>query len=170
MRKISLKYLKDNLNLKNLIKELDNQTPKTYEGSDDNIYYAVMDSFDDLIDDNGNEIGLHDHLLEIGDEGDNFLNKIRDLSFNGKLLQTLSKNFKFIREVLVEVDYEKCYFECIFSKINKTYYLILNDPKPFNSFIGVIYKSKKEKDLMKKLGELRGKIIDTKNIFSIYAK
>ena len=167
MKKITLKYLKDNLNLKNLIKELDKET---YEWSDDNIYIAVMDSFEDLIDDDGMEIGLHEHLLNIGDEGDNFLNKIRDLSFNGKLLQTLSKNFKFLREVLVEVDYEKCYFECIFSKINKTYYLLLNHPKGLNYFIGVIYKSKKEKDLMKKLGELRGKIIDTKNILSIYVK
>ena len=167
MKKITLKYLKDNLNLKNLIKELDK---KTYEWSDDNIYIAVMDSFEDLIDDDGMEIGLHEHLLNIGDEGDNFLNKIRDLSFNGKLLQTLSKNFKFLREVLVEVDYEKCYFECIFSKINKTYYLLLNHPRGLNSFIGVLYKSKKEKGLMKKLGELRGKIIDTKNISSIYVK
>ena len=167
MKKITLKYLKDNLNLKNLIKELDKET---YEWSDDNIYYAVMDSFEDHVDDNGNEIDLHDHLLSIGDEGDNFLDKIRELSFNGKLLQTLSKNFKFIREVLVEVDYEKCYFECIFSEINKTYYLLLNHPRGLNSFIGVIYKSKKEKDLMKKLGELRGKIIDTKNISSIYVK
>ena len=167
MKKITLKYLKDNLNLKNLIKELDKET---YEWSDDNIYIAVMDSFEDLIDDDGMEIGLHEHLLNIGDEGDNFLNKIRDLSFNGKLLQTLSKNFKFLREVLVEVDYEKCYFECIFSEINKTYYLLLNHPKGLNYFIGVIYKSKKEKDLMRKLGELRGKIIDTKNISSIYVK
>ncbi len=167
MKKITLKYLKDKLNLKNLIKELDKET---YEWSDDNIYYAVMDSFEDHVDDNGNEIDLHDHLLSIGDEGDNFLDKIRELSFNGKLLQTLSKNFKFIREVLVEVDYEKCYFECIFSEINKTYYLLLNHPRGLNSFIGVIYKSKKEKDLMKKLGELRGKIIDTKNISSIYVK
>ncbi len=167
MKKITLKYLKDNLNLKNLIKELDKET---YEWSDDNIYYAVMDSFEDHVDDNGNEIDLHDHLLSIGDEGDNFLDKIRELSFNGKLLQTLSKNFKFIREVLVEVDHEKCYFECIFSEINKTYYLLLNHPRGLNSFIGVIYKSKKEKDLMKKLGELRGKIIDTKNISSIYVK
>ena len=92
MKKITLKYLKDNLNRKNLIKELDKET---YEWSDDNIYIAVMDSFEDLIDDDGMEIGLHEHLLNIGDEGDNFLNKIRDLSFNGKLLQTLSKNFKF---------------------------------------------------------------------------
>ena len=167
MKKITLKYLKDNLNLKNLIKELDKET---YEWSDDNIYIAVMDSFEDLIDDDGMEIGLHEHLLNIGDEGDNFLNKIRDLSFNGKLLQTLIKNFKFLREVLVEVDYEKCYFECIFSEINKTYYLLLNHPRGLNYFIGVIYKSKKEKDLMKKLGELRGKIIDTKNISSIYVK
>ena len=164
MKKITLKYLKDNLNLKNLIKELDKEE---YEWSADNIFYAVMDSFKDHIDNNGNEIDLEEHLLSIGDEGDNFLDKIRDLSYNGKLLQTLSENFKLIREEKLEVDYEKCYFDFIFSEINKTYYLILNHPI-FNTFIGVIYKSKKERDLIKKFDELRRKVIDTKNISSIY--
>ena len=45
MKKITLKYLKENLNLKNLIKELENET---YEWGDDNIYNAVMYSFEDI--------------------------------------------------------------------------------------------------------------------------
>ena len=166
MKKITLKYLKENLNLKNLIKELENET---YEWGDDNIYNAVMDSFEDITDDDGMEIGLHEHLLNIEDEGDNLLNKIRDLSLNSKLLQKLSKNFEYIKEVKMEVDYEKCYFDFIFSKINKTYYLILNHQGD-NSFIGIIYKSKKVRDLEKKQYELRSKIIEKNYISWVYIK
>ena len=166
MKKITLKYLKENLNLKNLIKELENET---YEWGDDNIYNAVMYSFEDITNDNGMEIGLYEHLLNIEDEGDNLLNKIRDLSLNGKLLQTLSKNFKFIKEEKMEVDYEKCYFDFIFSKINKTYYLIFNHYR--NEFFnGIIYKSKKVRDLEKKYNELRSKIIEKNYISWVYMK
>ena len=51
------------------------------------------------------------------------------------------------------------YLQCLFSKINKTYYLLIRSPNDRSDFQYVYYKTKKEKDLTKELGLLRTKIV-----------
>ena len=48
VKKINLKYLKDNLDLKKLIQELDKQERSS---GDDIIQDAVLDSYSDILDD-----------------------------------------------------------------------------------------------------------------------
>lgn len=106
------------------------------------------------------EVSIIEHLLDNEEE---LIHKINDLSFQGKLLQTLSKNFTHLRQIHVNksakdllADY---YLQCLFSKINKTYYLLIRSPNDRSDFQYVYYKTKKEKDLTKELGILRTKIV-----------
>ena len=118
MKKINLKYLKDSLDLKKLIQELDKQE---ILGGDDDIKDAVLDSYSDIIDDDDMEVSITEHLLDNEEE---LLEKIHYLSFQGKLLQTLSKNFKHLRQVHINEsakdlseDYYLQYLRCLFSLI-----------------------------------------------------
>ena len=151
--KIDLKYLKDNLDLKKLIQELDKQESS---GGDDIIKDAVLDSYSDILDDDDMEVSITEHLLDNEEE---LFEKINDLSFQGKLLQTLSKNFKHLREIHIDESTEDYYLQCLFSKINKTYYLLISCLNSRHDFQYVYYKTKKEKDLTKELGLLRNKIV-----------
>ena len=153
MKKINLKYLKDNLDLKKLIQELDKQESS---GDDDIIKDAVLDSYSDILDDDDMEVSITEHLLDNEEE---LFEKINDLSFQGKLLQTLSKNFKHLREIHIDESTEDYYLQCLFSKINKTYYLLISCLNSRSDFKYVFYKTKKEKDLTKELGLLRNKIV-----------
>jgi len=151
--KIDLKYLKDNLDLKKLIQELDRQESS---GGDDIIKDAVLDSYSDILDDDDMEVSITEHLLDNEEE---LFEKINDLSFQGKLLQTLSKNFKHLREIHIDESTADYYLQCLFSKINKTYYLLISCLNSRSDFKYVYYKTKKEKDLTKELGLLRNKIV-----------
>ena len=151
--KIDLKYLKDNLDLKKLIQELDRQESS---GGDDIIKDAVLDSYSDILDDDDMEVSITEHLLDNEEE---LFEKINDLSFQGKLLQTLSKNFKHLREIHIDESTADYYLQCLFSKINKTYYLLISCLNSRSDFKYVFYKTKKEKDLTKELGLLRNKIV-----------
>ena len=157
MKKINLKYLKDNLDLKRLIQELDKQESS---GGDDIIKDAVLDSYSDILDDDDMEVSITEHLLDNEEE---LFHKINDLSFQGKLLQTLSKNFKHLRQIHINQSakdlLEDYYLQCLFSKINKTYYLLVSCINSRSDFQYVYYKTKKEKDLTKELGLLRNKIV-----------
>jgi|TARA_B110000902_G_scaffold19702_1_gene22317 hypothetical protein len=153
VKKINLKYLKDNLDLKKLIQELDKQESS---GGDDIIKDAVLDSYSDILDDDDMEVSITEHLLDNEEE---LFEKINDLSFQGKLLQTLSKNFKHLREIHIDESTEDYYLQCLFSKINKTYYLLISCLNSRSDFKYVFYKTKKEKDLTKELGLLRNKIV-----------
>ncbi len=153
MKKINLKYLKDNLDLKKLIQELDKQERSS---GDDIIKDAVLDSYSDILDDDDMEVSITEHLLDNEEE---LFEKINDLSFQGKLLQTLSKNFKHLREIHIDESTEDYYLQCLFSKINKTYYLLISCLNSRSDFKYVYYKTKKEKDLTKELGLLRNKIV-----------
>ena len=157
MKKINLKYLKDNLDLKKLIQELDKQESS---GGDDIIKDAVLDSYSDILDDDDMEVSITEHLLDNEEE---LFEKINDLSFQGKLLQTLSKNFKHLRQIHINESakdlLEDYYLQCLFSKINKTYYLLISCLNSRSDFKYVYYKTKKEKDLTKELGLLRNKIV-----------
>ena len=153
MKRINLKYLKDNLDLKKLIQELDKQESS---GGDDIIKDAVLDSYSDILDDDDMEVSITEHLLDNEEE---LFEKINDLSFQGKLLQTLSKNFKHLREIHIDESTEDYYLQCLFSKINKTYYLLISCLNSRSDFKYVYYKTKKEKDLTKELGLLRNKIV-----------
>jgi hypothetical protein len=153
VKKINLKYLKDNLDLKKLIQELDKQESS---GGDDIIKDAVLDSYSDILDDDDMEVSITEHLLDNEEE---LFEKINDLSFQGKLLQTLSKNFKHLREIHIDESTEDYYLQCLFSKINKTYYLLISCLNSRSDFKYVYYKTKKEKDLTKELGLLRNKIV-----------
>jgi hypothetical protein len=157
MKKINLKYLKDNLDLKRLIQELDKQESS---GGDDIIKDAVLDSYSDILDDDDMEVSITEHLLDNEEE---LFHKINDLSFQGKVLQTLSKNFKHLRQIHINQSakdlLEDYYLQCLFSKINKTYYLLVSCINSRSDFQYVYYKTKKEKDLTKELGLLRNKIV-----------
>jgi len=154
MKKINLKYLKDNLDLKKLIQELDKLESSRNE---DIISNTVLDSYSDILDDDDMEISITEHLLD--SEIDLFA-KINHLSFQGKLLQTLSKNFKHLREIHIDKSYGGDYYlQCLFSKINKTYYLLISCGNSSSDFQYAYYKTKKEKDLTKELYSLRN-IID----------
>ena len=155
MKKINLKYLKDNLDLKKLTQELDKQ--ESSSNDDINIIRdAVLDSYSDIFDDDDMEVSITEYLLDNEEE---LLEKINDLSFQGKLLQTLSKNFKHLREIHIDESTEDYYLQCLFSKINKTYYLLISCINSRHDFQYVYYKTKKEKDLTKELGLLRNKIV-----------
>lgn len=166
MKKINLKYLKDNLDLKKLIQELDKQE---ILGGDDDIKDAVLDSYSDIIDDDDMEVSITEHLLDNEEE---LLEKIHYLSFQGKLLQTLSKNFKHLRQVHINESAkdlsEDYYLQCLFSKINKTYYLLISCLNSRHDFQYVYYKTKKEKDLTKELGLLWTKIVKDGYFISKY--
>ena len=153
MKRINLKYLKDNLDLKKLIQELDKQESS---GGDDIIKDTVLDSYSDILDDDDMEVSITAHLLDNEEE---LFEKINDLSFQGKLLQTLSKNFKHLREIHIDESTADYYLQCLFSKINKTYYLLISCLNSRSDFKYVYYKTKKEKDLTKELGLLRNKIV-----------
>ena len=159
MKKINLKYLKDNLDLKKLTQELDKQ--ESSSNDDINIIRdAVLDSYSDILDDDDMEVSITEHLLDNEEE---LFEKINDLSFQGKLLQTLSKNFKHLRQIHINESakdlLEDYYLQCLFSKINKTYYLLISCLNSRSDFKYVYYKTKKEKDLTKELGLLRNKIV-----------
>ena len=159
MKKINLKYLKDNLDLKKLTQELDKQ--ESSSNDDINIIRdAVLDSYSDIFDDDDMEVSITEYLLDNEEE---LLEKINDLSFQGKLLQTLSKNFKHLRQIHINESakdlLEDYYLQCLFSKINKTYYLLISCINSRHDFQYVYYKTKKEKDLTKELGLLRNKIV-----------
>ena len=162
MKKINLKYLKDNLDLKKLIQELDKQESS---GDDDIIKDAVLDSYSDILDDDDMEVSITEHLLDNEEE---LFEKINDLSFQGKLLQTLSKNFKHLREIHIDESTEDYYLQCLFSKINKTYYLLISCLNSRSDFKYVYYKTKKEKDLTKELGLLWTKIVKDGYFISKY--
>ena len=162
MKKINLKYLKDNLDLKKLIQELDKQESS---GGDDIIKDAVLDSYSDILDDDDMEVSITEHLLDNEEE---LFEKINDLSFQGKLLQTLSKNFKHLREIHIDESTEDYYLQCLFSKINKTYYLLISCLNSRSDFKYVYYKTKKEKDLTKELGLLWTKIVKDGYFISKY--
>ena len=151
MKKINLKYLKDNLNLKKLLDEFDKLENSR---GDDLVRDAVLDSYDDIVDDDM-EISIYEYLTD--NETELFSN-ICDLSFQGKLLQTLSKNFKNVRQIHIDHSYGDYYLQSVFSKINKTYYLLLSCLNTGNDFQYISYKTKSEKDLNKELGLLRNKI------------
>ena len=153
VKKINLKYLKDSLDLKKLIQELDKQESS---GGDDIIKDAVLDSYSDILDDDDMEVSITEHLLDNEEE---LFEKINDLSFQGKLLQTLSKNFKHLREIHIDESTEDYYLQCLFSKINKTYYLLISCLNSRSDFKYVFYRTNKEKDLTKELGLLRNKIV-----------
>ena len=159
MKKINLKYLKDNLDLKKLTQELDKQ--ESSSNDDINIIRdAVLDSYSDIFDDDDMEVSITEYLLDNEEE---LLEKINDLSFQGKLLQTLSKNFKHLRQIHINESakdlLEDYYLQCLFSKINKTYYLLISCLNSRSDFKYVFYKTKKEKDLTKELGLLRTEIV-----------
>ena len=163
MKKINLKYLKDNINLKELIKKLDKLERS---GNEDMIRNAVLDSYPDILDNNDIlEISITEHILDNEVE---LFNKICDLSFQGKLLQTLSKNFKHIREIHIENDTGEYYLQCLFSKINKTFYLIISCINSRSDFHYAHYKTKKEKDLTREVGLLRNKIVTDGYFFPPY--
>ena len=166
MKKINLKYLKDNLDLKKLIQELDKQESS---GGDDIIKDAVLDSYSDILDDDDMEVSITEYLLDNEEE---LFEKINDLSFQGKLLQTLSKNFKHLRQIHINESakdlLEDYYLQCLFSKINKTYYLLISCINSRHDFQYVYYKTKKEKDLTKELGLLWTKIVKDGYFISKY--
>ena len=168
MKKINLKYLKDNLDLKKLTQELDKQ--ESSSNDDINIIRdAVLDSYSDIFDDDDMEVSITEYLLDNEEE---LLEKINDLSFQGKLLQTLSKNFKHLRQIHINESakdlLEDYYLQCLFSKINKTYYLLISCINSRHDFQYVYYKTKKEKDLTKELGLLWTKIVKDGYFISKY--
>jgi hypothetical protein len=142
--KINLKYLQDNIDLEKLLEKLD----KTTEYVDG-----------DNINRKGDEIDIGEEVLN-----SNLFNTLSKLSRLGKLLSTISKNFKFIKDVRIDLATMDFFLTCTYSKLNKTYYMEVCEIRGYNGGVSIMYKSKSKESVLKKMDRVR-KLALTKNIF-----
>ena len=143
---INLKYLQENLNLKDLIKELD----KTIDFIDgDNILNSLLESYPSFIDKNGDEIIISEEITE------NLDNKLSLLSYSGQLLTTVSDNFKCISQTEINLSSWDIFITCTFSKINKTYYMEVCEDRRPNGGTSIMYKSEKKETVINKMSEIK---------------
>ena len=150
--KIDLKYLKDNFDLKKFISSLDKEIKLgstkalPLERPDcDNRWKSASSIFfltykSELIQKKNYSIGI-DIFNEV--ERNKKLNKdLFLLEKNGKLLPSISKNFKIINSIKCKTKNTLLY--CLSSKINKTFYLFINtDANVSNCYIGEFMEIKK---------------------------
>ena len=153
--KIDIQYLKKNLDLNKFLKALD-QLQNYFEGN--SIIEKLLESYPSFIDKDGDEIDISEDAWESrNSHSDSLLNDLDKLSQLGKLLTTISKNFKIIKDDYIDIN-EDIYFVVIFSKINKTYYLSVerkNGRAP--QATSIVYKSKKKDQVLKKMENLKNK-------------
>ena len=154
--KINLKYLQDNIDLEKLLEKLD-KTTEYIEG--DNILNKVLETYPSFINRKGDEIDIQEEV-----SNSNLFNKLSELSRLGKLLSTISKNFKFIKDVRIDLTRMDFFLTCTYSKLNKTYYMEVCEIRGYNGGVSIMYKSKSKEYVLKKMDKVR-KLALTKNIF-----
>ena len=139
--KIDLKYLRENLDLKKLIKYLEKDTGD--EGGF-SIFYNILGACSNKI---NSEDGLFDEIYE---HNEKLKKKLEEGLFLGTLLPLISDNFKLEKAitingpVLSEYKQHSYTHQIISSKINKTYYVLVY--KGFDSTNNSHYSDKKFKD------------------------
>ena len=154
--KINLKYLQDNIDLEKLLEKLD-KTTEYIDG--DNILDKVLETYPSFINRKGDEIDIGEEVLN-----SNLFNTLSKLSRLGKLLSTISKNFKFIKDVRIDLTRMDFFLTCTYSKLNKTYYMEVCEIRGYNGGVSIMYKSKSKEYVLKKMDKVR-KLALTKNIF-----
>ena len=154
--KINLKYLQDNIDLEKLLKKLD-KTTSYIDG--DNILDKVLETYPGFINRKGDEIDIGEEVLN-----SNLFNTLSKLSRLGKLLSTISKNFKFIKDLRIDLTTMDFFLTCTYSKLNKTYYMEVCEIRDYNGGVSIMYKSKSKESVLKKMDQVR-KLALTKNIF-----
>ena len=154
--KINLKYLQDNIDLEKLLEKLD-KTTEYIEG--DNILNKVLETYPSFINRKGDEIDIQEEV-----SNSNLFNKLSELSRLGKLLSTISKNFKFIKDVRIDLTRMDFFLTCTYSKLNKTYYMEVCEIRGYNGGVSIMYKSKSKESVLKKMDRIR-KLALTKSIF-----
>ena len=154
--KINLKYLQDNIDLEKLLEKLD-KTTEYIDG--DNILDKVLETYPSFINRKGDEIDIQEEV-----SNSNLFNKLSELSRLGKLLSTISKNFKFIKDVRIDLTRMDFFLTCTYSKLNKTYYMEVCEIRGYNGGVSIMYKSKSKEYVLKKMDKVR-KLALTKNIF-----
>jgi len=104
--------------------------------------------------------------IDIGEEvlNSNLFNTLSKLSRLGKLLSTISKNFKFIKDLRIDLTTMDFFLTCTYSKLNKTYYMEVCEIRGYNGGVSIMYKSKSKESVLKKMDQVR-KLALTKNIF-----
>ena len=140
--KINLKYLQDNIDLEKLLEKLD-KTTEYIEG--DNILNKVLETYPSFINRKGDEIDIGEEVLN-----SNLFNTLSKLSRLGKLLSTISKNFKFIKDVRIDLTRMDFFLTCTYSKLNKTYYMEVCEIRGYNGGVSIMYKSKSKESVLKK--------------------
>ena len=165
---ITFKYLKKNINLKKLINALDkvNLALGGGEGfTGDNVIDKVIKSCPAFMSEK-KSIDYVGHEIYVDSVGGTTLT---DLSIKGQMLNAINKNFNlpedttFLKNEFI-TDKGWIIYNCIYSKINKTFYLQVCEHGDTIYDLSIIFKSKNKQevfDKMKQLGEL------TKNMKNI---
>ena len=162
--KINFKYLKKNFKLTKLIELLDKIEHK-FIGDD--ILDKIIKSCPDF-DKEDKDISFIGYTIyidsKIGDDGVSYpeLTSVCDLSIRGRLLHEISSNFKLPEDsTFIQNEYffneGSVMYNCIYSKINKTFYLQACECDGFTYKQAIIYKSENKDDVfdkIKKLGNL----------------
>ena len=162
-QKIDLVYLKNNLNLKKLIKHLDKDTGD--EGGF-SIFYNILGACSNKI---NSEDGLFDEIYE---HNEKLKKKLEEGLFLGTLLPLISDNFKLEKAITINgpelTDYKQHSYthQIISSKINKTYYVLVY--KGFDYTNDSYYSDKKFKDKKVALNYIKKE--QKKLLIKIYSK
>ena len=143
---VNLKYLKDKFNLKKFISSLDTEiklgSTKTLplEGPDlsnrwkstSSIFFLTYES--ESIEDKVLQAHFIIDIFQEVSKNKKLNKELFLLEKKGKLLPTISKNFKFISSVKSKI--KNTLFYCLYSNINKTFYLFINtEAKISNCYI-----------------------------------
>ena len=143
---VNLKYLKDKFNLKKFISSLDTEiklgSTKTLplEGPDlsnrwkstSSIFFLTYES--EEIEDKVGQFSVSIDIFQEVSKNKKLNKELFLLEKKGKLLPTISKNFKFISSIKSKI--KNTLFYCLYSNINKTFYLFINtEAKISNCYI-----------------------------------
>tara|TARA_Y100001935_G_C17176040_1_gene442672 strand:- start:43 stop:606 length:564 start_codon:yes stop_codon:yes gene_type:complete len=165
---ITFKYLKKNINLKKLINALDKVNLTLGGGigfTGDNVIDKVIKSCPAFMNEK-KSIAHFGYEIYIDDLRET---NLCELSIKGQMLNAINKNFNlpedttFLKNEFI-TDKGWIIYNCIYSKINKTFYLQVCEHGDLNYDLSIIFKSKNKQevfDKMKQLGEL------TKNMENI---
>lgn len=159
--KINFKYLKKNFKLTKLIELLDKIQ---HEFIGDDVLDKIIKSCPDFEkeDKRISFIGYTIYIdSKIADDGVSYpeLTSICDLSIRGRLLHEISPNFK-LPEDTTFIQNEHIFnkgsviYNCIYSKINKTFYLQATESDGITYEQAIIYKSENKDDVFDKIKKL----------------
>ena len=183
--KISFKYLKDEFNLKKFIRNFDKEIKLGSSKVSKRPHYSkfrwqfttniLFGSYDDMIFYKnlpdakvGYELGKrhisHDVLGEVY-QNEKLYGKLFLLERVGKLLPSINKNFELVDKVSINLKSEINLLFCLLSKINKTFYLFINNEphkigasKQFSFF-----KTKKKNEALKVMNKISNMIKKNKS-------